>query len=1295
MYQGDKPPEDKSKQSSSNYGSLAQGSSSSLSFSFSSMDDQPSTSGCSSDIAYGVRNSQMKKEKVKQYLKTLVSMVGPSHHRKMSTLSTLQHVVDSVRKITDMKNVPSSQMCHDEHISQPSPKIDNRLLTKSDHDLIILLSMKKHVVHQVTPALMLKLEYPTDFWKGRIITDFIYKRDILTFNSNMMVDVDYDEFTQQSETTEDSQADVENPLKTFYIRFRCYKTIVKGYNLKRPTSFQPFQVNLSVTSASKSGIDTAPKHRRLMMLKLVELESPYKVYGQLPEQRTFCMRHTMFCAVSRIHSNAIPLLGYLPQDIIGQSIFEVFHPEDFPVLLQVHQQVIESNGNPVKESRMRLKARNGEWIEVQTKWSCFVDPWTKKLEFIMGQHTVMSCPADTDVFKESSSNRRLSPETLIEAHKYQQMIRNLLQTKNAPTEPPEIKTEPQITNLTVDRHAQENTFLLPDKEVIKSRESKEVGKTEDSEEDTTVYYNQLNYSHNIKRYLMSQIVPANLFSPAEGLPQVFPKSEAIPQVNEECMAPIPEGTAIEPPDFPVNIKFTKPPSYGSSTIVHVSEHREDTIPSPPQPEAVEDPSIPWRVPSMILPQYPQVELTQEVLKKHTKFQEKLLLQQAEHDDNILFLGKEEKDVLRDKKRCLSDSASLGNGNEPSQTKISKLDRGKPVDTSVISGDVFSTPFNFPMLPISTGNMIPTSLAPTQSHPVFSQNPHPEFLSVGLPGIQQNIPMYMQQIPMMQVDPSTGLATPVMPLYQNTAPVEQPRSAQHMQWPYFQQTGVSFVPQVMGGFYQTLTGMFQPFPMPRVNMEMSEPQRQSTAPIPTSSATPMPTGTQLHPQFPMGEATTTQNDVSSRVESSRLDSSTGNDTDSSLMYILEASSSVNNSSREDPTSELKREIPPKRVKASRRYSQPFWLSKSKWTTDVKMRYQLPQRILKNVLKADREAMKKLDKDNDSVMEQLEELVTYIAKNDKVVDEEAGFLLFENQTDDDNASVHSESSSCCSDHVDQLLGLLPGNSKGAWHQRRSTLTESKKENSPDIEEVYRQWREECNDEMMMSVSPPEYKDSNSSDDDKTDLKKMGENDSNVSNNSKDTSDITLSDQRSSEEASSSLKELSDCSSKDQKYSSCESDTELRTECALMDRLFVKLPTHMSGQKGSKMRLAEPFWLQETQHNEAIAKTYQLSERSEADILGIDLCSLEHLKQPQTVIDQMKELSEYTESQTLNPDCTSGATQETVVDGPSFNIDVSVFANLFLPTGGIHTDYGEGSQGTQPVENDLSEEELMMLD
>lgn len=306
-----------------------------------------------------------------------------------------------------------------------------------------------------------------------------------------------------------------------------------------------------------------------------------------------------------------------------------------------------------------------------------------------------------------------------------------------------------------------------------------------------------------------------------------------------------------------------------------------------------------------------------------------------------------------------------------------------------------------------------------------------------------------------------------------------------------------------------------------------------------------------------------------------------------------------------------------------------------------------------------------------------------------DEEAGFLLFENETVDDNASENSESSLCCNDHADQLLGLQLDNSKG---ERRSTLTESKEESCPDIEEVYRQWREECNDEMMVSVSPQEYKDSTSSDDDKNDSKKMGENDSNVSNNSKDTSDITPSDQRSSEEAGSSLKESSDCSSKDQKYSSCDSDTELRPECALIDCLFVKLPT---GQKSSKKCLAEPFWRQEAEHDEDIAKTYQLSEKSEADILRSDLCSLDHLKQPETVIEQMRELSRYTESQSVHPEGTSDVTQENMMEGPSFNIDINVFSNLFLPTGGVHTTDAEASKDSQPIENELSEEELMMLD
>lgn len=34
---------------------------------------------------------------------------------------------------------------------------------------------------------------------------------------------------------------------------------------------------------------------------------------------------------------AVPLLGYLPQDLIGTSLLTCIHPEDRPLMLAMHQ----------------------------------------------------------------------------------------------------------------------------------------------------------------------------------------------------------------------------------------------------------------------------------------------------------------------------------------------------------------------------------------------------------------------------------------------------------------------------------------------------------------------------------------------------------------------------------------------------------------------------------------------------------------------------------------------------------------------------------------------------------------------------------------------------------------------------------------------------------------------------------------------------------------------------------------------------------------------------------------------
>jgi hypothetical protein len=57
----------------------------------------------------------------------------------------------------------------------------------------------------------------------------------------------------------------------------------------------------------------------------------------LPEQCCFITRHTVQFNFNFVHPAVIPLLGYLPQDMIGTSALDYYHPSDLPMLLGVYQ----------------------------------------------------------------------------------------------------------------------------------------------------------------------------------------------------------------------------------------------------------------------------------------------------------------------------------------------------------------------------------------------------------------------------------------------------------------------------------------------------------------------------------------------------------------------------------------------------------------------------------------------------------------------------------------------------------------------------------------------------------------------------------------------------------------------------------------------------------------------------------------------------------------------------------------------------------------------------------------------
>uniref|UniRef100_A0A673HAR3 Period circadian protein homolog 2 n=1 Tax=Sinocyclocheilus rhinocerous TaxID=307959 RepID=A0A673HAR3_9TELE len=118
------------------------------------------------------------------------------------------------------------------------------------------------------------------------------------------------------------------------------------------------------------------------------VHSGYEAPRIPPDKRIFTTTHTPNCVFQDIDERAVPLLGFLPQDLIGTPLLLHLHPSDRPVMLDVHRKILQYVGQPFDHSSIRFCVRNGEYVTLDTSWCSFVNPWSRKVSFVIGRHKV-------------------------------------------------------------------------------------------------------------------------------------------------------------------------------------------------------------------------------------------------------------------------------------------------------------------------------------------------------------------------------------------------------------------------------------------------------------------------------------------------------------------------------------------------------------------------------------------------------------------------------------------------------------------------------------------------------------------------------------------------------------------------------------------------------------------------------------------------------------------------------------------------------------------------------------------
>uniref|UniRef100_W5LL06 Period circadian clock 1a n=1 Tax=Astyanax mexicanus TaxID=7994 RepID=W5LL06_ASTMX len=372
----------------------------------SSEQDQPSTSGCSSD-------QPARRQTQKELLKALheLKIRVPAEQRgkgRSSTLASLQYALNCVKQVRANQeyyhqwSVEESHGCCLDLSAFTIEELDNITseyqLQNTDTFSVAVSFLSGKVVY-ISPQASSLLRCKPERLQGAVFSEFLAPQDVSTFYSSTAPCrlPPWASCTRAASSVDCAQE------KSMFCRISGERE--SGGEMKYyPFRLTPYQLTLRDSDTSQ------PEPCCLLIAERVH--SGYEAPRIPADKRIFTTSHTPSCLFQEVDERAVPLLGYLPQDLVGTPLLLYLHPEDRPLMVEIHKKIVQYAGQPFDHSPLRMCARSGEYLTIDTSWSSFINPWSRKVAFIVGRHKVRTSPLNEDVFTapEEGEVRAMSPE---------------------------------------------------------------------------------------------------------------------------------------------------------------------------------------------------------------------------------------------------------------------------------------------------------------------------------------------------------------------------------------------------------------------------------------------------------------------------------------------------------------------------------------------------------------------------------------------------------------------------------------------------------------------------------------------------------------------------------------------------------------------------------------------------------------------------------------------------------------------------------------------------------------------
>ncbi|XP_043585056.1 aryl hydrocarbon receptor nuclear translocator-like protein 1 isoform X1 [Bombus pyrosoma] len=104
----------------------------------------------------------------------------------------------------------------------------------------------------------------------------------------------------------------------------------------------------------------------------------------------FVSRHAMDGKFLFVDQRATLVLGFLPQELLGTSMYEYYHHDDIPHLAESHKAALQASECATTQI-YRFRTKGASFVKLQSEWKSFRNPWTKDIEYLIAKNSVTSC----------------------------------------------------------------------------------------------------------------------------------------------------------------------------------------------------------------------------------------------------------------------------------------------------------------------------------------------------------------------------------------------------------------------------------------------------------------------------------------------------------------------------------------------------------------------------------------------------------------------------------------------------------------------------------------------------------------------------------------------------------------------------------------------------------------------------------------------------------------------------------------------------------------------------------------